>query len=208
MILKEVCAKCSCTKFTSSFYKNIQVLPKLSVRFHSTQRLEEAYKRVKAKCQSKKLPKDVNPCAVFACNELDLKEVNVYGFDYDYTLACYKPSLDYLLYNLGRQTLIEQYKYPKEIANLEYKPGFAVRGLHYDIEKGVLIKLDSFLQIQFGSVYRGLKPLSNEEVLKLYKNRIIPIAYVEGNRDSSDSQSKMVQLADLFLCQKWVLFVM
>lgn len=63
---------------------------------------------------------------------------------------------------------------------MEYKPGFAVRGLHYDIQKGVLLKLDSFLQIQFGSVYRGLKPLSTDEVLKLYKNRIIPIAYVEG----------------------------
>lgn len=48
--------------------------------------------------------------AVFACNELDLKEVNVYGFDYDYTLACYKPSMDFLLYNLGRQTLIEKFK--------------------------------------------------------------------------------------------------
>lgn len=59
---------------------------------------------------AKKLPKDVNPQAVFACNELDLKEVKVYGFDYDYTLACYKPSMDYLLYNLGRQTLIEQFK--------------------------------------------------------------------------------------------------
>lgn len=98
-------------------------------KHHSINRLEEAYKRVKAKCQcegfrlfisllhkgwiwslAKKLPKDVNPQAVFACNELDLKEVNVYGFDYDYTLACYKPSMDYLLYNLGRSTLIEQHK--------------------------------------------------------------------------------------------------
>lgn len=59
---------------------------------------------------AKKLPKDVNPEAVFACNELDLKEVNVYGFDYDYTLACYKPSMDYLLYNLGRSKLIEHHK--------------------------------------------------------------------------------------------------
>lgn len=59
---------------------------------------------------AKKLPKDVNVKAVFACNELDLKEVKVYGFDYDYTLACYKPSMDYLLYNLARQTLIEQYR--------------------------------------------------------------------------------------------------
>ncbi|KAG5893550.1 hypothetical protein JTB14_013634 [Gonioctena quinquepunctata] len=173
------------------------------IRFHSRKRLEEAYTVVKKKCYSKKLPKDVNPKAVFACNELDLKEVKVYGFDYDYTLACYKPSLDFLLYNLGRQTLIEQYKYPQEIATLEYKPGFAVRGLHYDIEKGILLKLDSFLQIQFGSVYKGLTPLSNEEVLNLYKNRIIPIAYVEGHTKNSslvlqESNTKMVQLADLF----------
>ncbi|XP_050314176.1 5'-nucleotidase domain-containing protein 3 isoform X1 [Anthonomus grandis grandis] len=174
-----------------------------SLRFHSTRRLEEAYKLIKTKCYSKKLPQDVNPKAVFACNELDLKEVKVYGFDYDYTLACYKPSLEHLLYNLGRQTLIEQYKYPPEIANLEYIPGFAVRGLHYDVEKGVLLKLDSFLQIQFGTVYRGLKALSKEEVLDLYKNRIIPIAYVEGHTKNAslvlqDTHSKMVQLADLF----------
>jgi len=62
---------------------------------------------------------------------------------------------------------------------MEYKPGFAVRGLHYDVEKGVLLKLDSFLQIQLGTVYRGLSPVSDEEVLRLYKNRVIPIAYVE-----------------------------
>lgn len=52
----------------------------------------------------------MNPKGVFACNELDLKEVQVYGFDYDYTLACYKPSMDYLLYNLGRDMLIQKYK--------------------------------------------------------------------------------------------------
>lgn len=57
--------------------------------------------------------------AVFACNELDLNEVNVYGFDYDYTLACYKPSLDFLLYNLGRQILIEKHKvYLARVHNL------------------------------------------------------------------------------------------
>lgn len=47
---------------------------------------------------------------MFACNELDLEEIQVYGFDYDYTLACYKQSLHYLLYNLGRDMLIEKYK--------------------------------------------------------------------------------------------------
>lgn len=58
---------------------------------------------------AKKLPQDVNPRGVFACNELDLSEVKVYGFDYDYTLAHYKPTLEHLLYNLGREVLLEKY---------------------------------------------------------------------------------------------------
>lgn len=41
------------------------------------------------------------------------------------------------------------------------------------------MKIDSFLQIQLGTVYRGLSPVSDEEVLRLYKNKIIPLAYVE-----------------------------
>lgn len=52
----------------------------------------------------------MNPKGVFACNELDLKEVKVYGFDYDYTLAVYKPSLDLLLYKLGMEALISKFK--------------------------------------------------------------------------------------------------
>lgn len=50
----------------------------------------------------------------------------------------------------------------------------------YDIEKGLLLKLDSFLQIQLGTVFRGLSRVPDEEVKNLYRNRSIPIAYVEG----------------------------
>lgn len=52
----------------------------------------------------------------------------------------------------------------------------------YDIEKGLLLKLDSFLQIQLGTVFRGLSRVPDEEVLNLYRNRIIPISYVEGEK--------------------------
>ncbi|XP_054268250.1 5'-nucleotidase domain-containing protein 3-like isoform X2 [Macrosteles quadrilineatus] len=159
----------------------------------------DAYLKTKQKYESKKLPPNVNPRGVFACNELDLEEVNVYGFDYDYTLAVYKPSMDFLLYNLARETLISKYKYPRGIMELEYKPGFAIRGLHYDIEKGLLMKIDSFLQIQLGTVYRGLSPVTDDEVLRLYKNRIIPLAYVETHgKNAQYVTSKMVQLADMF----------
>jgi hypothetical protein len=53
---------------------------------------------------------DVDPRGIFANNELDLSEIEVYGFDYDYTLAVYKESLDYLIYDLGRNVLVEKYK--------------------------------------------------------------------------------------------------
>lgn len=59
---------------------------------------------------AKKLPKDVNALGVFACNELNLDEVEIYGFDYDYTLAEYKPSLDALIYDLSLERLINHYK--------------------------------------------------------------------------------------------------
>lgn len=53
---------------------------------------------------------DVEPRGVFANNELNLSDIQVYGFDYDYTLAVYKESLDYLIYDLGRNVLIDKYK--------------------------------------------------------------------------------------------------
>ncbi|XP_026287604.1 5'-nucleotidase domain-containing protein 3 isoform X2 [Frankliniella occidentalis] len=165
------------------------------------ERMNDAYTKAHKTLLGKKLPHDVNIKGVFACNELDLREVRVYGFDYDYTLACYKPSMDFLLYNLGRDRLVDKLKYPEGIRELEYQPGFAVRGLHYDVSKGLLLKLDSFLQIQLGSVYRGLTALSDEDVMKLYKSRTIPLAYVESARggvNKKDASSKMVQLADLF----------
>ncbi|XP_068966778.1 5'-nucleotidase domain-containing protein 3 isoform X2 [Bombus flavifrons] len=93
------------------------VVPKRSVGDRALSRgqisrkdMLDNYQKTREKYKSKKLPLDVNPKGVFACNELDLKEVQVYGFDYDYTLACYKPSMDYLLYSLGRDMLIQKYK--------------------------------------------------------------------------------------------------
>lgn len=41
------------------------------------------------------------------------------------------------------------------------------------------MKLDSFLQIQLGTVYKGLTPVPDEKVIELYKNKVMPIAYVE-----------------------------
>ncbi|XP_037088622.1 5'-nucleotidase domain-containing protein 3-like isoform X2 [Pollicipes pollicipes] len=182
------------------------------VSTHEPRNLIDAYGEAKRICYSKKPPPDVNSRAVFATNELHLSHINTYGFDYDYTLADYKPAMHHLIYDLGKQALVEQYKYPQEVSNLQYLPNFAVRGLHYDIQKGLLLKVDSFNQIQLGSVYRGLSKVSDEEVLALYGSTLLPVNYIEP--PPGRSEARMVQLADLFslpemclMCQVTDLFV-
>ncbi|XP_034290143.1 5'-nucleotidase domain-containing protein 2-like [Pantherophis guttatus] len=110
----------------------------------------------------------LNPSTIYANNEISLNTIGVYGFDYDYTLALYSPALHSRIYNTARDILVEQYKYPKGILKYEYWPNFAVRGLHYDIAKGLLMKIDAFHYIQLGTVYRGLKPVPDDEVLEMY----------------------------------------
>lgn len=52
----------------------------------------------------------LNPSTIYANNEVNLDEVDIYGFDYDYTLALYSNALDEMIYNKAREFLIEHYK--------------------------------------------------------------------------------------------------
>ena len=52
----------------------------------------------------------MHPQAIYTNNELSLKDIEVMGFDYDYTLATYTPALHQLLFNLGKETLVEHLK--------------------------------------------------------------------------------------------------
>uniref|UniRef100_A0A4W5N3E4 5'-nucleotidase domain containing 2 n=1 Tax=Hucho hucho TaxID=62062 RepID=A0A4W5N3E4_9TELE len=123
----------------------------------------------------------LNPSTIYANNEVDLDEVDIYGFDYDYTLALYSNTLDTMIYNTARDFLVKHYKYPEGISKYDYIPNFAARGLHYDIQKGLLMKIDAFHYIQLGTVYRGLKPVPDDEVLELYGGtHHVPLQEVSG----------------------------
>lgn len=52
----------------------------------------------------------VNPRDVFVNNEVKLSKIQVYGFDYDYTLAHYTSALDEFIFNESRNWLVEQMK--------------------------------------------------------------------------------------------------
>ncbi|KAL7884262.1 hypothetical protein AOLI_G00070320 [Acnodon oligacanthus] len=123
----------------------------------------------------------LNSSTIYANNEVSLSEVDIYGFDYDYTLALYSNALDAMIYTTARDFLIEHFKYPQAICKYDYLPNFAARGLHYDIQKGLLMKIDAFHYIQLGTVYRGLNPVPDEEVLRLYDGtHHVPLNQVSG----------------------------
>ncbi|KAI4904879.1 hypothetical protein NFI96_011574 [Prochilodus magdalenae] len=123
----------------------------------------------------------LNSSTIYANNEVSLSEVDIYGFDYDYTLALYSNALDAMIYTTARDFLIKHFKYPQAISKYDYLPNFAARGLHYDIQKGLLMKIDAFHYIQLGTVYRGLNPVPDEEVLRLYDGtHHVPLNQVSG----------------------------
>uniref|UniRef100_A0A669DII6 5'-nucleotidase domain containing 2 n=1 Tax=Oreochromis niloticus TaxID=8128 RepID=A0A669DII6_ORENI len=115
----------------------------------------------------------LNSSTIYANNEVNLAEVDIYGFDYDYTLAQYSNALNTMIYNKAREFLIEHFKYPEGIRKYDYLSNFAVKSfkLHFNHCRsiiGLLMKIDAFHYIEPGTVYRGLSPVPDEEVLQLF----------------------------------------
>ena len=52
----------------------------------------------------------VNPDTIFANNEMSLQDIEIYGFDYDYTLAFYSSHLHTLIFNIARDILITNHR--------------------------------------------------------------------------------------------------
>ena len=101
---------------------------------------------------------------VFANDKIDFETIEVFGFDYDYTLVHYNKNLEKLIFDLGKEELVNIYQYPQEVNHLEYEEEFVVRGLHYDVDNGILLKLDEFNQVHSRYCYKGTKALSTEDI--------------------------------------------
>ena len=59
---------------------------------------------------AKKKPISNDPDGVFANDQIDLSEIEVYGFDYDYTLATYKTNVEELIHNVAKNFMVEELK--------------------------------------------------------------------------------------------------
>ncbi|KAG7455847.1 hypothetical protein MATL_G00245370 [Megalops atlanticus] len=140
----------------------------------------------------------MNPDTIFANNEISLQDIEIYGFDYDYTLAFYSSHLHTLIFNIARDILVEEHRYPEGLREYEYIPDFVIRGLHYDVQKALLMKIDAFHYIQLGTVYRGLHPVPDKEVIAMYEGSHVPLEIMSDFYGKSSHGHTMKQFMDIF----------
>lgn len=112
--------------------------------------------------------------AVYTNRDLDLSNIQLVGFDMDYTLAVYhKHPMEQLQYDLSVEKLISKKGYPAEIRKLSYDPSLIIRGLVVDRKRGHLLKMD-----EHGRVWRathGRRHLSPDQISETYANRKIKV---------------------------------
>lgn len=156
--------------------------------------LVKEYERTKAFLAAEQTPifDRMNPAAIYATNELRLRDVDVFGFDYDYTLAEYSEQLGFKIYEIAQEILVSQKKYPKDIYSLPYDPNFAIRGLHYDVKTGFIMKLDGFHRIALDTVHYGHERVSQDQVLSVYQGLHVPMDFFYG------ANARLRQLTDIF----------
>ena len=105
---------------------------------------------------------------VFVNRNLRMDEIDVIGFDMDYTLALYQQkNLEALSIQCTLDKLLAKRGYPEEIRALDFDPAFAVRGLVIDRRFGNVFKADRYGHV--GRVYHGRQPMSREERHRLYR---------------------------------------
>ena len=86
---------------------------------------------------------DVDGRSIYSVNQINLGRCPIFGFDYDYTLAEYSEVLLDFIYHQASLNLVHKYGFPEDIVRMEYLPNFCIRGLHWDIKRSLLMKIDA-----------------------------------------------------------------
>lgn len=130
---------------------------------------------------------------IYVNKNLRLDNLQVYGFDYDYTLAHYSTHLQTLIYDLAKEYMVNevssnhlsravcfydcgcsfsysfcclfQLRYPEICMGFKYDAAFPIRGLCYDKSKGCLLKLDFFGSIEPDGCYYGRRRVFGSDSL-------------------------------------------
>src|SRR5262249_18307473 len=112
---------------------------------------------------------------IYANRNLRMQDVQLIGFDMDYTLAIYNQvEMERLSIQLTLKKLVDNRGYPEEIVGLEYRPEWAMRGLCVDRMKGNVFKMDRHGHV--GRVVHGRRTLSRAERAELYRRERIRLS--------------------------------
>jgi HAD superfamily 5'-nucleotidase-like hydrolase len=113
---------------------------------------------------------------VYVNRNLRMEDMELVGFDMDYTLALYhQANLEKLSIERTLAKLVEKRRYPEEILRLEYDRAFAVRGIVVDRHNGNVAKMDRYGHV--GRVYHGHKPLPRDERHALYRAQRVRLSH-------------------------------
>lgn len=121
--------------------------------------------------QSLKRPGDT-PRAnrVYVNRNLKLAQVEMVGFDMDYTLALYnQPKIEELSIRATLHKLVTAKGYPAAIKELTYDPALGIRGLVVDQLHGNVFKPDRYGTP--GRAMHGLRPLDATQRAELYQRQ-------------------------------------
>lgn len=120
-------------------------------------------------------PNDNSPTRrIYANRTLDMSEVEVIGFDMDYTLAAYhQKEMDRLALTTTLEKLVLKKGYPEALRQVNLDQNFIIRGLVVDKVHGNIFKMDAHRQV--GRCYHGYSQLTAETRLELYGSRPISL---------------------------------
>ena len=120
-------------------------------------------------------PNDNSPTRrIYANRTLDMSEIEVIGFDMDYTLAAYhQKEMDRLAITTTLEKLVVKKGYPEALRQVTLDQNFIIRGLVVDKELGNIFKMDAHRQV--GRCYHGYTQLSAEDRIAAYGARPISL---------------------------------
>lgn len=112
---------------------------------------------------------------IYVNRNLKMQDVQVIGFDMDYTLAIYnQPEMEALSIRLTLEKLVAKRGYSPDILGLEYRPEIAIRGLVVDRYNGNVFKMDRHGHV--GRVFHGRRLLTQAERVALYRKERIHLS--------------------------------
>ena len=139
---------------------------------------------------------------IFCNRTLNLRGVKAIGYDMDYTLIHYRTEeWERRVYGFAKQKLAAQ-GWP--VANLEFVPDLMVRGLILDIQRGNILKVNSFGYVK--QAYHGTCAMPFDEQREVYARVMVTLSerhYVFLNTLFSLSEACLyAQLVDLLDAQE------